>query len=226
MAKLTFGELVEAKVPVEQLTAHIIHELAVFNLGTTVDFNFLSRMSVGAYCKGLGFSGRRNWSKLTLDEIAPTSKQGPHVVPEREAVAVLEQLRYAIDEGLLKPKDDGDHQPQVISDFLPVGKTYKRKRTLGHLWEFQYALAVELEHGKTRGANVTNNHPLLTALVVIAHLSEDALYYARLWDMETAGELFNALCDGEPVGDIMEEHIHARAYLQSRLQERLKNAKA
>ena len=36
------------------------------------------------------------------------------------------------------------------------------------------------------------NHPLLTAMVVLAHLAEDRLYYARLLVMETEGELFNA----------------------------------
>lgn len=39
---------------------------------------------------------------------------------------------------------------------------------------------------------MTNNHPLLTALVVVAHLSEDMLYYARLLEMETSTELFSA----------------------------------
>ena len=90
---------------------------------------------------------------------------------------------------------------------------------LGHLWEFQYALAVELEHGKTRGSNVTNNHPLLTALVVVAHLTEDKLYYARLWEMETSGELFNALLEGSASGPVMKENMRAKIYLQQRLQE-------
>lgn len=223
MKKRSFAELLEKGAPASKLTDVIIYELSVFNLGKTVDFNFLSRSSVGGYCRSLGFATNRNWSMLVLDKIAPKSPLGPNVVPEREAKAVLAQLRYAIDTGLLEPKM-GKPQPDIISDFLPKGKRYKRAKTLGHLWEFQYALAVELEHGKTRGSNVTNNHPLLTALVVVAHLAEDKLYYARLWEMETSGELFNAQLEKAPLGPIMKENMRAKVYLQQRLQERIENA--
>ena len=223
MKERSFAELLEKGAPASRLTEVIIHELSVFNLGKTVDFNFLSRSSVGGYCRSLGFATNRNWSMLVLDKIAPKSPLGPSVVPEREAKAVLAQLRYAIDSQLLEPKM-GKPQPDIISDFLPKGKRYKRAKTLGHLWEFQYALAVELEHGKTRGSNVTNNHPLLTALVVVAHLTEDKLYYARLWEMETSGELFNAQLEKAPTGPVMKENMRAKVYLQQRLQERVENA--
>ena len=96
-------------------------------------------------------------------------------------------------------------------------------RRLATFGEFQYALAVELEHGKTRGSNVTNNHPLLTALVVVAHLTEDKLYYARLWEMETSAELFNANLEKAPTRAIMKENMHAKTHLQHRLQERVEN---
>lgn len=56
--------------------------------------------------------------------------------------------------------------------------------------EFAYALKVELEHGKIRDANVTNNHPFLTAMIVLAHMSETVTYYKRLKVMETEGEIF------------------------------------
>jgi hypothetical protein len=221
--ELSFVKLLEKDAPVSKLTEVIIHELSAFNRGKTVDFNFLSRLSVGGYCHSLGFATNRNWSMLVLNKIAPKSPLGPNVVPEREAKAVLAQLRYAIDTRLLEPRM-GKLQPDIISDFLPKGKRYKRAKTLGHLWEFQYALAVELEHGKTRGSNVTNNHPLLTALVVTAHLAEDKLYYARLWEMETSGSLFNAQLEKAPMAPIMKENMRAKVYLQQRLQERVENA--
>jgi hypothetical protein len=223
MKERSFAELLETGASASKLTEVIVHELSVFNLGKTVDFDFLSRSSVGGYCRSLGFATNRNWSMLVLDKIAPKSPLGPNVVPEREAKAVLAQLRYAIDSRLLEPKM-GKPQLDIISDFLPKGKRYKRAKTLGHLWEFQYALAVELEHGRTRGSNVTNNHPLLTALVVVAHLAEDKLYYARLWEMETSGEFFNAQLEKAPTGPIMKENMRAKVYLQQRLQERVENA--
>ena len=224
MKQPSFAELLDSRAPASQLTGFIIHELSVFNLGKIVDFNFLSRLSVGGYCRSLGFAPRRNWAMLTLDKIAPKSPLGPNVVPEREAKAVMTQLRYALDTCLLQPKNKDQPQPDIISDFLPKGKRYKRAKTLGHFWEFQYALAVELEHGKTRGSNVTNNHPLLTALVVVAHLTEDKLYYARLWEMESNAELFNAQLEKAPTREIMKENMHAKTHLQMRMQERVKNA--
>ena len=223
MKQSSFAELLDKRVPAERLTDFIIHELSVFNLGKIVDFNFLSRSSVGGYCRSLGFAKNRNWSMLALDKIAAKSPFGPNVVPEREAKAVLAQLRYSIDMRLLQPKNKNKPQPDILSDFLPKGRRYKRAKTLGHLWEFQYALAVELEHGKTRGSNVTNNHPLLTALVVVAHLTEDKLYYARLWEMETSAELFNANLEKAPTRLIMKENMQAKTHLQHRLQERVKN---
>ena len=223
MKDLSFVELLENGAPASKLTEVIIHELSAFNRGKTVDFNFLSRLSVGGYCRSLGFATNRNWSMLVLNKIAPKSPLGPNVVPEGEAKAVLAQLRYAIDTQLLEPKL-GAPKPDILSDFLPKGKRYKGAKTLGHLWEFQYALAVELEHGKTRGSNITNNHPLLTALVVVAHLTEDKLYYARLWEMETNGQLFKAQIENSPTGSILKENMRAKVYLQERLQERIEMA--
>jgi hypothetical protein len=223
MKEESFVELLEKGAPASKLTEVIIHELAVFNLGNTVDFNFLSRPSVAGYCRSLGFATDRNWSMLVLDKLAPKSPLGPNVVPESEAKAILAQLRYAIEKRLLEPKM-GKPRPDIISDFLPKGKRYEGAKTLGHLWEFQYALAVELEHGKTRGSNITNNHPLLTALVIVAHLAEDKLYYARVWEMETSGKLFNAQLEKAPTDSIMKENMRAKVYLQQRLQERVENA--
>ena len=46
---------------------------------------------------------------------------------------------------------------------------------------FRRGLEVELEHGvRFKDANVTNNHPLLTGKIVLAHLKETMDYYERL----------------------------------------------
>ncbi len=58
---------------------------------------------------------------------------------------------------------------------------------------FQQGLEVELEHGLLYpDANVTNNHPILTGRVVLAHLKEMLDYYARLEVAELEGELLKA----------------------------------
>ncbi len=59
--------------------------------------------------------------------------------------------------------------------------------------EFAYALKVELEHGRLKAANVTNNHPFLTAMIVLAHMTETITYYKRLQVMEAEGEIFEIL---------------------------------
>jgi len=62
------------------------------------------------------------------------------------------------------------------------------------LEEFRKGLEVELEHGtRFDDANVTNNHPLLTGKIVIAHLKETMDYYRRIDVAEMEGDLLKAI---------------------------------
>jgi len=59
---------------------------------------------------------------------------------------------------------------------------------------FRMGLEVELEHGvRFKDANVTNNHPLLTGKIVLAHLKETMDYYVRLEVAELEGDLLKAV---------------------------------
>jgi hypothetical protein len=59
---------------------------------------------------------------------------------------------------------------------------------------FKQGLEVELEHGvRYDDANVTNNHPLLTGMIVLAHLKETMDYYIRLDIAELEGDLLKAV---------------------------------
>jgi len=59
---------------------------------------------------------------------------------------------------------------------------------------FRKGLEVELEHGtRFEDANVTNNHPLLTGKIVIAHLKETMDYYERIDVAEMEGDLLKAV---------------------------------
>jgi hypothetical protein len=61
------------------------------------------------------------------------------------------------------------------------------------LEDFRMGLEVELEHGtRYKEANVTNNHPLLTGKIVVAHLKESLDYYRRLEVAEIEGDLLKA----------------------------------
>ena len=67
------------------------------------------------------------------------------------------------------------------------------------LEEFRRGLEVELEHGTMfKDANVTNNHPLLTGKIVVAHLKEMMDYYERLEVAELEGDLLKATLAKDP----------------------------
>jgi hypothetical protein len=62
------------------------------------------------------------------------------------------------------------------------------------LGDFVTGLEVELEHGiRFADANVTNNHPILTGKIVLAHLKETMDYYQRLDVAELEGDLLKAM---------------------------------
>jgi hypothetical protein len=62
--------------------------------------------------------------------------------------------------------------------------------------DFRDGLEVELEHGtRYPEANVTNNHPVLTGKIVIAHLKEALDYYRRLEIMELEIDIHKALVE-------------------------------
>jgi hypothetical protein len=59
---------------------------------------------------------------------------------------------------------------------------------------FRKGLEVELEHGtRFEDANVTNNHPILTGKIVLAHLKETMDYYERIEVAEIEGDLLKAV---------------------------------
>jgi hypothetical protein len=66
------------------------------------------------------------------------------------------------------------------------------------LEDFREGLQIELEHGtRFPDANVTNNHPVLTGKIVLAHLKESLLYYKRLVVIELEGDLLKAAKEGD-----------------------------
>ncbi|MCE5311950.1 MAG: hypothetical protein LLF86_02225 [Nitrospiraceae bacterium] len=57
--------------------------------------------------------------------------------------------------------------------------------------QFRMGMDVELEHGKENAlTNVTNDDPLMTGKIALAHLNEFPDYYTRLYEMEEEAEEF------------------------------------
>lgn len=75
----------------------------------------------------------------------------------------------------------------ILAEINPEGMDIDLER-------FRMGLEVELEHGtQFKDANVTNNHPILTGKIVIAHFKEMLDYYERLEVAELEGDLLKAL---------------------------------
>ena len=81
---------------------------------------------------------------------------------------------------------------------------------------FRDALDVELEHGlRFPDANVTNNHPVLTGRIVLAHLKESLDYYERLEVAELEADLAKAIeaADSAKTATVYRKLIAARKRL-------------
>jgi len=68
---------------------------------------------------------------------------------------------------------------------------------LGITWDkfdveqFRMGMGVELEHGTVdENTNVTNDDPLITGKIALAHLNEFSDYYTRLEKMEKEADVF------------------------------------
>jgi hypothetical protein len=203
---------------------YVMEQLAAIDDGKTQSLDLISTADVGGFCKAMGFAD--SWAGKTYDVIAPpASALKVNLVAEGQAKIILNIVMKMVREGHFTSRDGAPFDKAILNDFITKSrKGFAGKPTLGHMWEWQYALAVELEHGRTRGTNVTNNHPLLTGLVVMAHLSEDTLYYARLLNIELEGELTNAVLAKKPakdIADLARRHQIAKVYLGRRLEEKL-----
>ena len=103
-----------------------------------------------------------------------------------EVRKVCEELKIRDWTKLDKPKVQSE-EARVILSKLNVGAMKI------DIEDFRQGLEVELEHGISfKDANVTNNHPILTGKIVLAHLKESLDYYMRLEIAEIEGDLFKA----------------------------------
>jgi hypothetical protein len=85
--------------------------------------------------------------------------------------------------------------------------------------DFRDGLEVELEHGLAfSDANVTNNHPILTGRIVLAHLKETLDYYIRLRVAEIEGDMLKAHVGRNPEKLMLKYRlwVEARAELAKR----------
>lgn len=79
----------------------------------------------------------------------------------------------------------------TAEDAKEIGEKLGIDWTLFDVEQFRRGMDVELEHGTIDpNTNVTNDDPLMTGKIALAHLNEIRDYYTRLDKMEEEGESF------------------------------------
>lgn len=117
--------------------------------------------------------------------------QLPEYVTAEEVKRVCKELKLSDWTKMKEPKVS----PKEARVLLAEVNTEGMKITLE---DFRRGLEVELEHGvRFKDANVTNNHPVLTGKIVLAHLKESLDYYKRLEIAEIEGDLLKAIKAGK-----------------------------
>lgn len=113
----------------------------------------------------------------------------PEYVTVEEVKRVCKELNIR-DWTKLKKPEVLTEEARVILSELDTGKIEISVE------DFRQGLEVELEHGiRYAEANVTNNHPILTGQIVLAHFKESLDYYKRLEVAEIEGDLLKAVVD-------------------------------
>jgi len=111
----------------------------------------------------------------------------PEYVSVQEVKRVCAELKIR-DWTLLKKAEVLPKEAKTILAELETGEMKIK------IEDFRMGLEVELEHGiQFPEANVTNNHPILTGKIVIAHFKESLDYYRRLDVAEIEGDIQKAV---------------------------------
>ena len=133
----------------------------------------------------------------------------PDYVSVQEVKRVCAELKIS-DWTLLKKVEVLPEEAEVLLAELETGELNIKIK------DFQLGLEVELEHGiRFPEANVTNNHPILTGKIVLAHFKESLDYYQRLDVAEIEGDILKAVVkkDAAKVVALYEKLVKAKLEL-------------
>ena len=114
----------------------------------------------------------------------------PEYITVEEVQRVCKELGISDWTEQKEPKVSADEAQVILSEVNVEGMNID-------LDEFRQGLEVELEHGTMfKDANVTNNHPIITGKIVLAHLKESLYYYKLLEVAEIEGDLLKDIASG------------------------------
>lgn len=115
----------------------------------------------------------------------------PEYITKDEVKRVCRELGIRDWTDLKEPAATPDEARRILD-------TVNTEKMAIELEEFRAGLDVELEHGtRFNDANVTNNHPVVTGMIVLAHLKESLDYYKLLDVAEAEGDLAKAVASGD-----------------------------
>jgi len=115
----------------------------------------------------------------------------PDYITVDEVKRVCKELGIRDWTALKKPAVTAEEARKILAEVNVTGMPIV-------LDDFRAGLEVELEHGTVfSDANVTNNHPLLTGKIVMAHMKESLDYYQRLDVAEIEGDMAKAAEKGD-----------------------------
>ncbi len=141
----------------------------------------------------------------------------PEYVSVNEVKRVCSELRIRDWTQLKKAEVLPEETEKILAEIEKGGLKIK-------LEDFQLGLEVELEHGiYFPEANITNNHPILTGKIVLAHFKESLNYYQRLDVAELEGDLLKAVVAKNPskIAILYEKLVKAKLKLRQRESELL-----
>ena len=111
----------------------------------------------------------------------------PEYVTVNEVKKICKELNIRDWTSLKEPEVSSEEAKEILNEVNTEGMNIEVE-------DFRTGLEVELEHGtRFKDANVTNNHPILTGKIVLAHLKESFDYYKRLEVAELEGDLLKAV---------------------------------
>lgn len=114
----------------------------------------------------------------------------PEYITVDEVKRVCKALKISDWTALTEAKVQPEEAAVILAEMNHEGMPITLER-------FCRGLEVELEHGvRFKDANVTNNHPVLTGKIVLAHFKETLDYYERLEVAELEGDLLKATVAG------------------------------
>lgn len=138
---------------------------------------------------------------------------GPMKLPEYittdEVKRVCKELGIRDWTSLPEAKTSSDEAQKILTEVNTEGMNIDPE-------EFRAGLDVELEHGtRFPDANVTNNHPIITGMIVLAHMKESLDYYKLLEVAELEGDLLKAISKGnaEKIRKVYRKLAEARVIL-------------